>query len=419
MSELIEAVRAPERETAADPLPAPAAVRPALAAVLLGPAMVAALAYVDPGNFATCFLAGAQDGYRLLWAVSAASLAAAFVQYLSARLGAVTGRGLAELCRLRYSRPIVLLLWGQAEIVCMATDVAEIVGAALALNLLFGLPLQAGALLAGALSFVLLALTPRGQAGMERVMAGALAAVFLLLLVLVGFAHPSFRQAAVGLVPGLPGGDAVALVAGIVGATVMPHVIYLHSALTADGRPPASGRRVAAVMRVQRSNTAIAMTVASIANVALVIIAAALLGGRPGVSLADAFPLFGRTSATAALAFGCALLVAGLASATVGIYAGQEVMRGFLRKSPPLAVRRLATLLPSVAVLSAGVPPATALLVSQVVLSFGIPFALVALLLQTRREARATPVGGVVLGAAWAVTALIVLLNGATIAALF
>ncbi len=400
--------------------------RPAAAPVLLGPAVVAALAYVDPGNFATCFSAGAQDGYRLLWVVLAASVAAAFLQYLAAALGAAGGLSLPELCRRGGRQAAVLGLWLQAETVCAATDVAEVVGTALALNLLFGLPPVCGALVAGAVGFVLPALTPHGQRGLERVMAAALAGVCLLVLPLAALSHPRPAAVAAGLLPGLSGTGTLTLAAGIVGATVMPHTLYLHSALTTGGRREAAGRgvpaagRTLAAVRAQRGNIAAAMSAATLVNLGLLVLAGARLGGRPDASLTDAFAVFDHGSHAAALAFALALLIAGLASTVVGTHAGQEVMRGFLHRSLSPALRRLVTLLPSVALLAAGVPLGTALVLSQVVLCFGIPFALVPLLLALHRIGRGgrTAAGPRVLAVGWATAALVILLDLGTLATL-
>jgi manganese transport protein len=358
----------------------PAALR------LLGPAYVVAIAYVDPGNFATNFAAGAAEGYALIWVVVLANVMAALVQYLAARLGAATGRDLCEVCRDRLPRRVVMLLWAQAELACMATDLAEVVGAAIALRLLFGVPLLAGGIFAGGAAFAALALARHRQLGLERVMAAALAVVFgafaagsvLTSVRLGGLAH--------GLLPRPPDAGGTLLATGIIGATVMPHAIYAHSALARRLCWQRAGGGVA-VRHAPLRDVAGAMTVAGLGNVAILAVAAAALAGRAGstVSLDAAYRILGTTGSSMAVVFAVALLIAGLASSGVGTYAGQIVMRGFLRTSVPLPVRRLVTLLPAVAVLGAGLNPTQALILSQAALSFAIPFALIPLVLFTGR----------------------------------
>lgn len=361
-------------------------VQPAVGRVapIVGPAAVAGMAYVDPGNFAASAAAGAGAGYALMWAALTASIAAAFVQYLAAKVGAVSGAGLAELCRERLRPAAVRPLWLQAELVCAATDLAEIAGTATALSLLTGMPLLAGGLLAGAVGFLIMAATPGGRRGVERVMAAALTTVFVCFAAVVAVVRPSVHGIAAGLAPQLPAGDGAALTAGLVGATIMPHVIYLHSALAAQ-TPRVD---VDAGVRAHRLNVMTAMTVAGIVNLAMLAIFAGVLHGRAGasVTMEQTHHILAAESPAAALIVALALLVAGLASTGVGVYAGQEVMRGFLRRSPPVTVRRLVTLVPSLILLSAGVSPTRALLLSQIVLSFGVPFGLAPLIWLARRE---------------------------------
>jgi manganese transport protein len=359
---------------------------------LLGPAFVAAVAYVDPGNFATNFTAGAQFGYGLAWVIVVANLMAMLVQYLSAKAGVATGQDLAELCRAHLPRPVSYGLWVQAELVAMATDLAEVVGAAIGLNLLFGLPLLAAGLVTAAVAFGLLALERRGYRRFE------LAIVALLALVLLGFAydlaaaggHPAALAA--GLVPHVPGGHsggAPLLIAGIIGATVMPHVVYLHSSLTKSRVACADDGERRLLLRFQRIDVAIALGAAGLINLAMLCVAAAVAGPghRAGGSLQVAHDSLGRmVGGGAALAFAIALLASGLSSSSVGTYAGQVVMRGFVGWQIPVFCRRALTMAPALIVLGAGLPPTTSLVVSQVVLSFGIPFALVPLTLLTRRR---------------------------------
>jgi manganese transport protein len=357
---------------------------------LLGPAFVAAVAYVDPGNFATNISGGAKFGYLLLWVILAANLIAMLIQNLSAKMGVATGRNLPELCREHFPRQVTWGLWVQAELVAMATDLAEFVGAAIALNLLFDVPLFEAGVMTAIVSFAVLSLQRRGHRRFEVVIAGMLG------VVLLGFLYDTLRigfepgAAAAGLVPGFEGTDSVLLATGILGATVMPHVIYLHSALMQNRVPVTSDDDRRRVLRFQRWDVAIAMTLAGLANMAMLIVAASLFHeqGLTGVeSLEDAHAGFGElVGGGAALAFALALLASGLASSSVGTLAGQVVMQGFIARTIPIVLRRLVTMAPALIVLAVGVNPTKALVISQVVLSFGIPFALVPLLLLTRRR---------------------------------
>jgi manganese transport protein len=390
---------------------------------LLGPAFVACIAYVDPGNFATNFQAGAEHGYLLLWVVLAANLMAMLVQHLSSKLGIATGRSLPELCRDRFPRGVTLGLWLQAEVIAMATDLAEFVGAAIALNLLFGVPLLPAGVITGVVSFALLGLEARGRRRFERVI------IFFLGVITFGFLYDTVgigfdtSDAARGLVPGLDGSGSVLLATGILGATVMPHVIYLHSALTDDRGAGDDGER-RRMLLINRVDVLAAMGLAGIVNMLMLIIAASLFHshGLDVKTLEGAHAQLGNLAGDrAALAFALALLASGLASASVGTYAGQVVMQGFLNRGIPLAVRRLVTMAPSLVVLAAGLDPTQALVISQVVLSFGIPFALVPLLLMT---ADTGVMGDLVNGRATTViagviAALIIALNGFLLAETF
>ena len=357
---------------------------------LLGPAFVAAVAYIDPGNFATNFSAGARYGYTLAWVIVVANLMAMLVQYLSAKTGVATGRDLPELCREHFPRPVSIGLWVQAEVIAMATDLAEFVGAAVGLNLLFHVPLFPAALITAVVAFVILALEQRGYRRFELAICGLLGIVFL------GFAYDLATVgvdpvgAASGLVPGFAGTDSLLLVAGIIGATVMPHVVYLHSALTKSRvhcRDDAERREL---LRFQRLDVLIGLGAAGLINLSMLFIAATLFHhtGRLAVDSIDAAHAgLGRlVGGGAALAFAAALLASGLSSSSVGTYAGQVVMQGFIRRRIPLFVRRGLTMLPALLVLGLGLPATDSLVVSQVVLSFGIPFALVPLLMLTRRR---------------------------------
>ena len=356
---------------------------------LLGPAFVAAVAYIDPGNFATNLSAGAVSGYALAWAIVAANLMAMLVQYLSAKVGVATGRDLPELCRDFLPSAVSRGLWVQAELIAMATDLAEFVGASVGLNLLFGTPLLVAGLITAVVAFAILALEQRGYRRFELAIAALLGIVFF------GFAYDlaavGAKPAALaaGLVPSLAGPDGLLLIAGIIGATVMPHVVYLHSALTKRRvvcRDDAERREL---MRFQRLDVLMALGAAGVINLAMLFVAAAVFsggGGHVADSIAAAHAGLGRlVGGGAALAFAVALLASGLSSSSVGTYAGQVVMQGFIGRRIPVFARRAATMLPALIVLGAGLPATDSLVISQVVLSFGIPFALVPLVLLTRR----------------------------------
>jgi manganese transport protein len=356
---------------------------------LLGPAFVAAIAYVDPGNFATNISGGARFGYLLLWVILAANLMAMLIQSLSAKIGLATGRNLPELCREHFPRPVSWGLWAQAELIAMATDLAEFIGAAIALNLLFGVPLFVAGIMTGVVAFAILGLQTRGHRRFELVIAG------LLGVILLGFLYDTLRiggdpgAVARGFIPGFAGTDSILLATGILGATVMPHVIYLHSALTQNRIPVSDETERRRVLRFQRIDVMIAMGLAGLINMSMLVIAASLFhgSGRTAVdTIEGAHAGFEALAGPgAALAFALALLASGFASSSVGTYAGQVVMQGFIRRRIPLPLRRLVTMAPALVVLAIGLNPTWSLVISQVVLSFGIPFALVPLVLLTRR----------------------------------
>jgi manganese transport protein len=383
----------------------------------LGPAFIAAVAYVDPGNFATNVAAGSRYGYLLLWVVLAANAMAMLIQTMSAKLGIATGMSLPEVCRERFPRPVTMALWIQAEAIAMATDLAEFVGAALGLHLLFGIALFPAGVLTGVVAFVILALQARGFRQLEAVIAGLVGVIVAGFAFQVLLAHPSSSGVAHGLLPGFDGSDSLLLAAGILGATVMPHVIYLHSALTRSrviGADDAERRRL---FRFTRVDVVIAMSIAGLVNVAMLVMAAGIFHahGLTGVSsIQGAFDGLGTEVGNHAdIVFGIALLASGLSSSSVGTMAGQIVMEGFLRRRVPLFVRRAVTMAPALVVLAIGVNASSALVASQVALSFGIAFALIPLVLFCRNRElmgalanrRATT------AAAWIVSALIVTLN--------
>src|SRR5215216_2604452 len=356
---------------------------------LLGPAFVAAVAYIDPGNFATNIAGGAKYGFLLVWVIIAANLMAMLVQYLSAKVGIATGLNLPELCRAHLPRPATWGLWVQAEIIAIATDLAEFVGAAIALNLLFGVPPFTAGLMTAVVAFAILALQTRGYRRFELAIAALLGIVllgFLYDLLQVGVDAPAFVS---GMVPHFDGTDSILIAVGILGATVMPHVVYLHSALTQSRVKAENDDERRELMRFQRADVMIAMGLAGVINLTMLVVAAQLFhdSGRTGVDSIEGAHRGLETllGGGAALAFAVALLASGLSSSSVGTFAGQVVMQGFINRRIPLFARRAITMAPSLVVLAIGVDPSTTLVISQVVLSFGIPFALVPMVLLTRR----------------------------------
>ncbi|KTR88305.1 manganese transporter [Microbacterium testaceum] len=374
---------------------------PGRAAWLLGPAMVAGVAYLDPGNVASNMTAGASFGYLLVWVVVLGNGMAWLIQYLSAKLGIVTGESLPQILGRRLHRPWARrAYWLQAELVAMATDIAEVIGGAVALNLLFGIPLVWGGAITGVVSMLLLVVqSRRGARAFETVLIG------LLMIIAVGFtfglffAPPAPGGVIGGLVPRFEGANSVLLAASILGATIMPHAIYAHSALTRDrfapGTPTAAagledarGISTPRLLRATRWDVTIALTVAGTVNLAILLLAAANLEGVDGTdSLEGAYAaLRDGLGPVVATMFAVGLLASGLASTSVGAYAGAEIMHGLLRVRVPLLARRLVTLIPALVILSVGIDPTLALVLSQVVLSFGIPFALVPLVALTARR---------------------------------
>jgi manganese transport protein len=386
-------------------------------ASMLGPAFVAAVAYVDPGNFATNLQGGAKFGYALLWVVLAANLMAMLVQYLSAKLGIATDRNLPELCRTHFPRWVSWGLWAQAEIMAMATDVAEFLGAAIALNLLFGVPLIVAGLITGVIAFGILGLQRHGFRRFELAIAALLGIVFAGFLYELVHIGPSAHMALNGFVPRLTNSDAVYLAVGIIGATVMPHVIYLHSALTKGRVPVRDDAERRHVLRFERVDVIIALSVAGLINLAMMAVFAKLFHtpALSGISsMQSAHAQIGHlVGGGAALAFAIALLASGASSSSVGTYAGQVVMAGFIGVRIRMWVRRAVTMLPALVVLALHVSATDALVLSQVVLSFGIPFALVPLVLLTsRRDVMGAQVNGRrMTGVAFGVAALISALN--------
>jgi manganese transport protein len=357
---------------------------------MLGPAFVASIAYVDPGNFATNLQGGAKYGYMLLWVVLAANLIAMLIQYLSAKVGVVTDRSLPETIRENFPRAVTWGMWVQAEVMAMSTDIAEFLGAALGLNLLFGVPLLPAGLITGVIAFAILELQSHGFRRFE------LAITALLGIIFAGFLYETLRigpeahDAVKGLIPGLSGAGSLYLAVGIIGATVMPHVIYLHSALTQGRMPLHNERERSRVLRFERLDVVVALGIAGIVNMAMLAVAAKLFH-TPAMhgltTIQQAHAEFGHlVGGGAALAFAVALLASGASSSSVGTFAGQVVMAGFINFRIPLVLRRAITMAPALIVLAVGVSPTSALVLSQVVLSFGIPLALVPLVMLTSRK---------------------------------
>ena len=352
----------------------------------LGPAFIAAVAYIDPGNFATDMAGGSQFGYMLLWVVLAANLMAMLVQSMSAKLGIATGRSLPEVCRDRFPSRVVVLLWLQAEAVAMATDLAEFVGAALGLHLVFGLSMWLSAALAGVATFSILGLQVWGFRRLEATLIGLVAVVVLAFGLEMLRSRPSVSGMAHGLfVPQVSGSGSALLAVSIIGATVMPHVIYLHSSLTQNrivGANPDARRKI---FRFEMVDITIAMGVAGVINLAMLATAAAVFHARglfgAGNDLRVVFNGLNRfVGAHSGLVFGLALLASGLASSCVGTMSGQVVMQGFIHRQIPIFARRAITMIPALVVIGVGFSPTRALVLSQVFLSFGIPFALIPLL---------------------------------------
>lgn len=382
---------------------------------LLGPAFVAAIAYVDPGNVAANLTAGARFGYLLVWVLVAANAMAVLVQYLSAKLGVVTGRSLPEVLGERLPRRARLAYWMQAEVVAAATDLAEVIGGAIALNLLFGVPLVLGGVITGVVSLLVLGVQQRrGQRAFEGVVTSMLAVLTVGFCAGLFFSPPDPAAMLAGLVPRLEGADSVLLAASMLGATVMPHAIYLHSSLARD-HLHAPSTSVPRILRATRVDVILALILAGSVNIAMLLLAAANLAGREGTDTIEGAhaAIAGTLGPVVGVLFAVGLLASGLASTSVGAYAGAEIMSGLLKVRVSLLTRRVVTLLPAILLLMTGISPTWLLVVSQVVLSFGIPFAMIPLVKLTRdrellgehRNALTTQV------LAWAVAGVIVALN--------
>src|SRR3954452_7977927 len=375
----------------------------------LGPAFIACVAYIDPGNFATNIAGGAKLGFTLVWGIVASNLMAMLIQTLSAKLGIATGRNLPEMCREQFSRRASVGLWVQAEAIAMATDLAEFLGAALGLKLLLGIQLFPAAVLTGVITFLILGLQRYGFRPLEAVIAAFVGVIGVCYLGELWLAHPPLGTVAKhAVVPDFQGNESVLLAVGIIGATVMPHVIYLHSALTQHRIVPQNDEEARRLYRYTRVDVLIAMTIAGLINVSMLVVAATVFFGS-GLTNVESLegahrtlePILGGASS---VLFALALTASGLSSATVGTMSGQVVMQGFIRRRIPLWVRRAVTMIPAFIVIGIGLDPSRTLVISQVILSFGIPFALIPLVMFTSRR----DVMGVLVNARTTVAAAIV-----------
>ena len=357
----------------------------------LGPAFVACVAYMDPGNFATNVAGGSKFGYTLLWVIVASNLMAMLVQMLSAKLGIATGRNLPEVCRQEFSRRTSISLWIQAEVIAMATDLAEFLGAALGFHLLLGIGLFEAALITAVAAFAILGLQRFGFRPFEAVIVVLVLTIGVCYITELFMAHPPLGTVGLhAITPDFAGSESVLLAVGILGATVMPHVIYLHSALMQNRIVPDTDEEARRLMRYTRLDVVVAMSIAGVINMAMLIMAASVFfksGLKDVDSLEGAHktldPILGGASATL---FALALLASGLSSPTVGTMSGQVVMQGFIRRRIPVFVRRAVTMIPALVVIAIGLDPSRSLVISQVVLSFGIPFALIPLVMFTSRK---------------------------------
>lgn len=357
----------------------------------LGPAFIASVAYVDPGNFATNIQGGAQFGYKLLWVVVASNLMAMLIQALSAKLGIATGQNLAEQCRTHFPRPVVWTMWVLMELVAMATDLAEFLGAALGFNLLFGMPLWVAGLLTAVATFLILGLERYGFRPLEvviTILVGVVAASYLIETVLD---RPDWSNVVFhSVVPQFSGSESILLATGILGATVMPHAIFLHSALTQDRIVTKEPQQLRRLYRFEIIDVLIAMSLAGLVNGAMLVMAAATFFNQ-GLTHIGTIEEAHRTlepllGSAASWVFAISLLAAGLSSSSVGTMAGQVIMQGFLHWHIPVWIRRLVTIAPSLVVIAAGLDPTRTLVISQVVLSFGLPFAVIPLVMFTGRR---------------------------------
>ncbi len=357
----------------------------------LGPAFIASVAYIDPGNFATNIQSGSQFGYLLLWVIVASNLMAMLVQSLSAKLGIASGSNLAEHCRRRFPKPVVYGMWVLMELMAIATDLAEFIGAALGFTLVFGLPLFVGGLLTGLGTFLILALERYGFRRLEALITAFVAVIAVSYLVETILDRPEWKSVLFhAVIPRFSGTESILLATGIVGATVMPHVVFLHSALTQGRIVVRDERRLKRLFRFELIDVLVAMGIAGVVNAAMLVMAAATFHSHGFTQIAT-IPEASKTlepllGTAAKVIFGISLLASGLSSSTVGTNAGQVIMQGFIQRRISVWVRRLVTMVPSLVVIAIGLDPTRTLVISQVVLSFALPFAIVPLVIFTSRR---------------------------------
>jgi manganese transport protein len=357
----------------------------------LGPAFIASVAYIDPGNYATNIQGGSAFGYNLLWVIALANLMAMLLQTMSAKLGLATGHNLAEMSRLQFRKPTVYTMWIFTEIAAMATDLAEFLGASIALNLLFGMPLLYATLLTGVITYLILLLERRGFRSLEAIITGLVAIIAASYLIETFLSHPDWKQVGYHtIVPWLGGSQSILFSVGIIGATIMPHAIYLHSSLTQNRIVPRSEKEARRIFHWTIPDVVIAMGLAGLVNMAMLYMAAATFHAHGQTNIGDIStayktltPLLGSA---ASFIFALSLLASGISSSTVGTMAGQVIMQGFVGFTIPIWVRRLVTMLPAIIVAAIGFNPTTTLIVSQVVLSFVLPIPVITLIMFTRRK---------------------------------
>ncbi|HTI14603.1 MAG TPA: Nramp family divalent metal transporter [Dictyobacter sp.] len=357
----------------------------------LGPAFVASVAYIDPGNYATNIQSGSAYGYNLLWVIVLANLMAMLMQTMSAKLGLATGHNLAEMSRMHFSKPVVYVMWVVSEIAAIATDMAEFLGASIALNLLFGIPILYATLLVGVVTYLILLLERRGFRPLEAIIMALVGVIAVSYVIETFLSHPAWKQVGLhAVVPWLGGTQSVLFSVGIIGATVMPHVIYLHSSLTQHRIVPRTEKEAHRIFRLSIPDVVIAMGLAGLVNVAMLYMAAATFHAHGHSNIADIpsayqtlAPLLGSA---ASFVFALSLLASGLSSSTVGTMAGQVIMQGFVGFTIPVWIRRLVTMVPVIIVALLGINPTFTLVISQVVLSFALPFPVVSLVIFTCRR---------------------------------
>jgi manganese transport protein len=357
----------------------------------LGPAFIACVAYIDPGNYATNIQGGSAFGYNLLWVIALANLMAMLLQTMSAKLGVATGHNLAEMCRLQFRKPVVYAMWIVSEIAAMATDLAEFLGASIALNLLFGIPLLLATLITGVVTYLILLLERHGFRPLEAVITALVGVIALCYVIETLFSRPDWGQVGFHtVVPWLGGTQSILFSVGIIGATVMPHVIYLHSSLMQQRIVPRNEQEARRIFRWSIPDVVIAMGLAGLVNMAMLYMAAATFHAHGHSNVADITtayqtltPLLGGA---AGFVFAISLLASGLSSSTVGTMAGQVIMQGFVGFTIPVWVRRVVTMIPAVLVAAIGLNPTNTLVVSQVVLSFVLPLPVITLVMFTRRR---------------------------------